>query len=100
MEGERSIKPQNKPTFDTGHLFATSFVEEGDLAGHGVMHFDKVWQKQDDLHFVIGQVATAADALSSLNMRATQQCHRGMLVQIFRGESGRSRNRQRFYLVL
>lgn len=68
------------PTFHAWHLFATSLVEECELAGDWVEHLDKVWQKQDDLHFMIGQVTTTADALSTLNMRATQQSHCGTLV--------------------
>lgn len=67
-------------TFDTWHLFATGLVEEGDLAGDAVEHLDKIGQKHDDLHFMIGQVTTTADALGSLNMRATQQSHCGTLV--------------------
>lgn len=64
-----------KPTFDAGHLFATGLVEERQLARHRIEHLDKVRQKEDDLHFVVGQVTTAADALRALNMGSTQQRH-------------------------
>lgn len=80
------------PTFDTGHLLATSFVEEGELAGDWVEHLNKIGQKQDDLHFVIGQVTATADALSPLNMMPTQESNCGTLVQIFGSESGRNRD--------
>lgn len=68
------------PTFDTWHLFAPRLVKECELTGDWVEHLDKIGQKQDDLHFMIGQVTTTADALSPLNMRATQQRHRRTLV--------------------
>ena len=67
-------------TFDTWHLFAPRFVKECELAGDRVKHLDEIGQEQDDLHFMIGQVTTTADALSALNMRARQQSHRGTLV--------------------
>lgn len=68
------------PTFDTWHLFATSLVKECELTGDWVQHLNKIWQKQDDLHFMIGQVTTTANALSSLNVWATEQSHCGTLV--------------------
>lgn len=67
-------------TLDSWHLFAPSFVKQCELAGDRVKHLNKIGQKQDDLHFMIGQVTTTADALRALNMRATQQSHRGTLV--------------------
>lgn len=82
MHGEHEdvIQRQNAVTFDTRHLFATRFAEQCELAGDRVEHLDKVGEEEDDLHFMIGQVTTAADALSPLNMGATQQGNRGMLV--------------------
>lgn len=73
-------KVSRKPTFDAGHLFATRFAEQCELACHRVEHLDKVGQKQYDLHLMVGQVATTTDALSALNMRSTQQRHCGVLM--------------------
>lgn len=58
-------------TFNIWHLFASSLSEECDFIGDRIKHFDKIGKKKDDLHFVIGQVTTTTDALSSLDMRAT-----------------------------
>lgn len=60
------------PTFDAWHLFTTSLIEERELTGDWVEHLNKIGQEQDDLHFMVGQVTTTADTLSSLNMGATQ----------------------------
>lgn len=67
-------------TFDIWHLFAPSLVEECELTSDRVEHLHKIGQEQDDLDLVIGQVTTAADALSPLNMGAAQQSHSGVLV--------------------
>lgn len=75
-------------TFDTGHLLATGPAVEADLTGDRFVHLDKIGQEQNNFHFVIGQVSTAADALGSLEMGPTKQNHGGPLVDIFRGESG------------
>ena len=72
-------------TFDTGHLLALRFAKERELAGNRVQHLDKVGQKEDDLHLMVGQVTATADALGSLHMRATQQGHSGPLVHILGG---------------
>ena len=75
-------------TFDGGHLLAASLVVEGELAGDGLLHLHQVGQEEDDLSVVIGQVASAADALSPLDVGPTQQGHRGPLVHVLRGQSG------------
>lgn len=41
-------------TFDAGHLLAARLAEEADLTGDALLHFDKVGQEQDDLHFMVG----------------------------------------------
>lgn len=74
-------------TFDAGHLLATGPTVQVDLTGDQLLHLDKVGQEQDDLHFVVGQVSSTADALSSLNMGPTQKDHSGPLMVIFWGES-------------
>lgn len=75
-------------TFDIGHLLAAGSAVEVDLTGDGLLHFEKVGQEQDDLHFVVGQVPTTADALGSLDVWPTQKDHSGPLVDIFWVESG------------
>lgn len=85
---EGAIRQRNVVTFDARHLFAARFAEQRELVGDRVEHLDKIGEEEDDFHFMIGQVATAADALSSLNMGATQQRNCGMLVQILGGKSG------------
>lgn len=77
---EDPIRKQNIVTFDARHLFAARFAKQCELVGDGVEHLDKIGEEEDDFNFMIGQVATAADALSSLNMGATQQRNCGMLV--------------------
>lgn len=77
---KRKSKQSNILTFDTWHLFATSLAEECELTGDRVKHLDKIGQKQNDFNFVIGQVTTTADALSTLNMGATQQSNCRTLV--------------------
>lgn len=74
------IRLQNIVTFDARHLFAARFAKQCELVGDRVEHLDKIGEEEDDLNFMISQVPTAADALSSLNMGATQQCNCGMLV--------------------
>lgn len=59
-------------TFHITNQFAPGLAEEGQLTCNGLQHLDKVRQEKNDLYFVIGQVASAADALSSLDMRSTQ----------------------------
>lgn len=80
MYGVKIKERNTEPTFDTWHLFAVGFVKERELTGHWVKHLDKIWEKQDDFHFMIGQMTTTADALSSLNMRTTQEGYCGTLV--------------------
>lgn len=75
-------------TFHTGHLLATRPAEEADLTRHGLLHLDEVGQEQKDLHFMVGQVSTTADALGSLDMGPAQKDHSGSLVDIFWGEPG------------
>lgn len=75
-------------TFDAGHLLAACPAVELDLAGDRLLHLDKIGQEQDDLHFAVGQVSSAADALGSLDVWPTQEDHSGPLVDIFWGESG------------
>lgn len=75
-------------TFDAGHLLATGPAVEVDFTGDRLLHLYKVGQEQDDLNFMVGQVSTTADALSSLNMGSTQKDHSGPLVVVFWGESG------------
>lgn len=68
----KTNKNRNILTFDTRHLFATSLAEQRELTGDRVKHLDKVGQKQNYFHFVVGQVTTTADALCSLNVGAAQ----------------------------
>lgn len=75
-------------TFDAGHLLAVGSAVEVDLTGDRLLHLDKIGQEQDDLHFVVGQVSTTADALGSLDVWPTQEDHSGPLVDIFWCESG------------
>lgn len=75
-------------TFDAGHLLAAGPAVEVDLTCDRLLHFEKVGQEQEDLHFMVGQVSTAADALGSLDVWPTQKDHSGPLVDIFWGESG------------
>lgn len=85
---ESSLKlPSVRPTFDAGHLLAAGPAVEVDLTGDWLLHFQKVWQEQDDLHFMVGQVSAAADALRSLDVWPAQKHHSGPLVDIFWGES-------------
>ena len=81
-------------TFDAGHLLAAGPAVELHLTGDRLLHLDKVGQEQDDLHFVVGQVSTTADALGSLDVWSTQNDHSGPLVDIFWGESGDIKQRQ------
>lgn len=61
---------------------------EVELIGDLLLHFDKVGQEQDDFHLVVGQVSSAADALSPLDVRPTQENHSGPLVDILWSEPG------------
>lgn len=56
--------------------------------GEGLLHLHKVGQEEDDLHVVVGQVPAAADPLSALHVRPTQEHHRGALVHVFGVQSG------------
>ena len=63
-------------------MFPPGSAVEGELRGDRVQHLHKVWQKQDDLDLVVGQVPPTADALRPLDVRAAQQGHRWTLVHV------------------
>lgn len=69
-------------------MLATGSAVEVDLTGDRFLHLDKIRQEEDDLHFVVGQVSTTADALGSLEVGPTQENHSGPLVDVFWGEPG------------
>ena len=66
---------------------------ERELGGDRVQHLHKVWQEEDDLHLVVGQVAPTADALRPLDVGTAQQGHSGTLVHVLgREPAGRTPN--------
>ena len=78
-------------TFDARHLRAPGPAVERELGGDRVQHLHKVWQEEDDLHLVVGQVASTADALRPLDVGTAQQGHGGTLVHVLgREPAGRT----------
>ena len=77
-------------TTDAGHLHATRPAVEADLAGDRLVHLDKARQEQDNLHFMVGQVSTTADALGPLIVGPTKKDDYGLLVDVFWVEPGES----------